>query len=147
MKVLKKLSVVASIIGVVGLGSFAYAADYTSPVEITSELTGKSVENLQEERQSGKTYGELAKDSGKQKEFKSSMLEHRKSILKERVAEGKITQEKVDEMLHKIEENIKDCDGTGRKDMGKENGIGFGEGKRNGRGNGQGMENKIEKNK
>lgn len=143
MRILKKLSVVASIIGIVGLGSFAYAAEYTSPVKITSELTGKSVEDLQEERESGKTYGEIAKDSGKQEEFKSSMLEHRKSILKERVAEGKITQEKADEILNKIEEKMKDCDGTGGKDMGKENGLGFGKGK----GNGQGMGNRMWKNK
>ena len=135
MRNLKKISLVISMVGVIGLGSFAYASDFSTPADITSELTGKTVESLREERQAGKTYGQMAKDAGKQEEFKTKMLETRKAILSQKVSEGKITQEEADLVLKEIETNMENCDGTGSKGVGKKNGMGFGQG--NGQGNGQ----------
>lgn len=113
MKNIKKISLVATLVGVIGLGNFAYASDFGTPVE-----------SLKEERQ-----------------FKASMLENKKAILNERVSQGQITQEEADKILSEIEENMKNCDGTGNKGVGKKYGVGFGRGK--GQGNGQGMKNGL----
>lgn len=151
MKNLKKISLVASLVGVIGLGSFAYASDFSTPADIASDLTGKTVESLKEERQSGKTYGEIAKEAGKQEEFKASMLENKKAILNERVSQGQITQQEADKILSEIQENMKNCDGTGSKGIGKKYGMGFGKGNGQGQGkgqcNGQGMKNGAVKGK
>ena len=44
MKNLKKLSVIASVVGVIGLGSFAYAANSTTPTGIESEIKSQMLE-------------------------------------------------------------------------------------------------------
>ena len=141
MRNLKKISLVTSMIGVIGLGSFAYASDFSTPADITSELTGKTVESIREEREAGKTYGQMAKDAGKQEEFKTKMIANRKAILSQKVSEGQITQEQADLVLKEIETNMENCDGTGGKEVGKKNGIGFGQGQGLGNGEGRGQKN------
>lgn len=132
----KKLLVVFTVIGLLGASSVAYAATTMTPAEITAGLTGKSVETLSQERAAGKTYGAIANEAGKLEEFKSQMLEQKKIILDQRVAEGNITQEQADAIYNSIKDNQANCNGTGNAKMGKNSGAGLGKG--NGMGNNMG---------
>lgn len=137
MKNVSKLVVTAAVIGLVGASGAAYAATSQTPAEIASELTGKSVEELNLERSAGKTYGALAKDAGKLEEFQTQMLEQRKAVLEQRVKEGKLTQAQADELLTAMKNNKAVCDGTG-SGMGRNQGMGLGRGKGMGQGQGAG---------
>jgi len=145
----KKIVAIATVAVVVGATGAVYAATIKTPAEITSGLTGKSVEELYTERQSGKTYGTMAKDAGKLEEFKAQMLEQRKAILDERVKAGTLTQEQADTIYNNMKENQAVCDADGSAGLGMRNGtcagtgsgqgmMGQGKGMRGGFGNGMG---------
>ena len=136
MKMFKKLVMVFTVVAVLGAASAAYAATTKTPAEIAAGLTGRSVETLVQERAAGQTYGAIANDAGKLEEFKTQMLEQKKTILDQRVADGKLTQERADTIYNAMKSNQADCDGTGNAGMGKNAGLGLGQG--NGMGNGQG---------
>jgi len=136
MKSFKKLVMVFTVIAVLGAASAAYAATTKTPAEIAAGLTGKSVEALYQERAAGQTYGSIANEAGKLEEFKTQMLEQKKIILDQRVADGKLTQERADAIYNAMQSNQADCDGTGKARMGKNAGLGLGQG--NGMGNGRG---------
>lgn len=136
MKRFKKLLMVFTVIAVLGATGAAYATTTRTPAEIAAGLTGKSVEVLYQERAAGETYGAIANEAGKLEEFKAQMLEQKKIILDQRVADGKLTQERADAMYNAMKNNQADCDGTGNAKMGKNAGLGLGQG--NGMGNGRG---------
>ncbi len=117
--------------------SFAASA-YNSPAEAVSGLTGKTTEQVAEERAAGKTYGTIALEAGKLEEFKAAMLEVKKEIINLRVAEGTMTQEQADAALKTIEERQATCDGTGNADGNCGLGLGFGRGQGKGQGQGAG---------
>jgi len=155
MKNIKKLFAIITAVGVIGTAGAAFAASVKTPADIAAELTGRTVEQVYEEKADGKTFGAIASDAGKLEEFKQQMLENKKSILDQRVEEGLLTQEEADEIYNNLKENIAACDGSGAARIGKANGVGFGSrqgmgmgknqcagkngaGMRNGRGNGYG---------
>lgn len=138
MKGFKKFVMAFTVLAVIGAGSAVYASAAMTPAEIAAGLTGKSVEALNQERAAGKTYGTIAKDAGKLEEFKSQMLEQKKLILDQRVAEGRFTQERADAIYNSIKTNQANCDGTGNAKIGKNAGAGFGQGQGNGMGKGLG---------
>ncbi|SKA83089.1 Protein of unknown function [Caloramator quimbayensis] len=132
---MRKIALGVLVAGVVSTTTaFAYAS--TSPVDIVSKLTGKSVETLYTERSQGKTYGTIAKEAGKLEEFKAEMLKNKKEILDKRVKDGTLTQEKADEILNAIKNNMANCDGTGSQRIGQKYGVGFGGGQGKGLGRG-----------
>jgi hypothetical protein len=131
MKNLKKYLAVITAAGMIGTASIAFAL---SPVEIASELTGKTTADLTKERASGKTYGTIAKEAGRLEEFKSKMLEERKAILDQRVKEGRLTQAQADEAYNTIKNNQAGCDGTGSAKIGQKYNASFGQGKGQGLG-------------
>ena len=136
MKNLKNMitaSMVAVAISVTSVTVFA-ASKYGSPAEAAASLTGKSVDEVIRIRQEEKkTLGIQADEVGKLEEFQKELLEQKKEVLKERVADGRLTQEQADEILANIETNQASCDGTGTG-IGMRNGLGFGQGMRNGNG-------------
>jgi len=136
MKRFKKLVMVFTVIAVLGAASAVYAATTSTPADIAAGLTGKSVEALSQERSEGKTYGAIANEAGKLEEFKTQMLEQKKIVLDQRVADGKLTQEQADAIYNNIKNNQANCDGTGNARMGRNAGLGMGQG--NGMGNGRG---------
>jgi hypothetical protein len=138
MKRFKNLLMVFTVIAVLGAGSAAYAATTKTPAEIAAGLTGKSVETLYQQRAAGQTYGTIANEAGKLEEFKTQMLEQKKIILDQRVADGKLTQEQTDAIYNNMKNNQANCDGTGNARMGKNAGAGFGQGQKNGMVNGKG---------
>lgn len=143
---LKKLAVLGVVVLTVGATSItAFAAStFGTPAEIAAKVTGRTVEQVTEEKfQNDITYGGVAKNYDSLEEFQAAMLENKIAILNERVAEGTMTQEEADEIITAIEENQTTCDGTAQARIGQKFGAGFGgmmgNGQGRGLGNGQGQ--------
>lgn len=129
----------------IALGGIAFASTFDSPAEVYANLTGKTVEEVYEERGTDMTFGQLADENGLLEEFRALNLESKKAILDERVKDGTITQEEADEILKAMEE---DCTlEPGTRKLGQEYGIRFGgngsgcqgQGRGVGRGQGKGF--------
>ncbi len=143
-KRLLSLGAVTLAIGATSLTAVA-TSQYSTPAETVAGLTGRTVESVVEERsESNKTYGTIALEAGKLDEFKSEVLEIKKASLAEQVTDGKITQDRADDIIKQLEENQVNCNGDGGSQLGRtlgarfgSNGEGLGNGGAN-RGNGQG---------
>ncbi len=118
MKNIKKTALITLAVAIVLTTGVAFAAEFKTPADIVSALTGKTAADVQKERAEGKTYGTIAKESGKLDEFKTQMLEQKKAGLDQRVKDGVITQERADEIYNAVKSNSINCDGTGNG-MGK----------------------------
>lgn len=116
MKRVKKMLVTGIMLLVVGVfcaSAFAESA-YKSPVEALAGITERTVESiLAERKETGKTFGAIAKEAGKLDEYTAECLEIRKDYLLAQVSAGKLTQEEADAILSKIEAKQIVCDGTG----------------------------------
>ena len=144
MKKFKKIALTAAVILAVGATSVAAlaATGHGSPAEFVAELTGRPLESVIAKKNEGdSTYGAIAAEAGFAEEFKARMLERKKAILAEQVAEGSITQEKADEIIAAVEANQANCDGSGSSGSGAGSGMGMGmsSGRRMGNGAGGGM--------
>lgn len=143
MKNLKKTAIVgAAVLALTVTSITAFAATFSTPAELLSGLTGKSVESVIDEKVAeNKTYGALASDYGVLDEYKTQILEEKKAYIEERVEEGTMTRERADAIIANIEENNLTCDGTGYAGGGCGLGAGFGGGNGNGGGvcNGSGV--------
>lgn len=140
MKIKKSISI-AIAVGIIGTMGIAYASTAKTPAEVASELTGKPASELYTQRSEGKTYGTIAKDAGKLDEFKAQMLDQRKIALDQMVKDGKLTQERADEIYNSVKTNQATCDATGSARKGQGCGMGnsgAGRGKMGGCGNNQG---------
>ena len=150
MKKFHKWIVVGMIIlalGAISVVALA-ASPYDTPAEIIAGITGRTEEDVRAERaETGKTYGAIAYEAGKQEEFKAAMNEMREDALAEKVREGQLTQEEADAILARIQERQAECDGTGSGQQNRENLGLFGQGKGDGtcdgqcKGQGRGMGN------
>lgn len=99
---------------VLGGATSVVAATYKSPAEIYAELKGLTVEEAYSERAvTRNTFGQLAEEAGILDEYKSEVLENRKSLLQESVTNGEITQEQADAIIERVELNQAYCDGPG----------------------------------
>lgn len=141
---LKKLAVLGAVVLAVGSTSvMAFAASTAAtPAEIAASVTGKTLEEVTEEKlQNDITYGTVAKNYDSLEEFQAAMLENKIAILNERVAAGTMTQEQADEIIEALRENQLTCDGTGEARIGQKFGAAFGGmmGNGHGLGRGQGM--------
>lgn len=155
---LKKILAVGTIVSIIGVtGVTAFASEYKTRADIVSDLTGKSVESVIEEKQSkGVSYGKIADEAGKLQEFKTAVMELNEEKIKAMVEDGTITQEKADEALEAIKNQQAQCDGTGSKKLGQSLGLRLGgnngnangqrQGNRNGLGNGLNKENGMRRN-
>jgi hypothetical protein len=137
MTKLKKLviaGVTVALIGVTSVTALA-ASGFSSRADALSELTGRTSAEIREQKQAGKSLGEIAAEAGVREEFRAADLEIKKDILAQRVADGEMTQEEADRILEAIEDRQANCDGTGSN--GLKLGAGFGERNRDGEGNGE----------
>lgn len=102
-------------------------------VQVLANLLGKPLEDTYKLLTPGKTLAEIAQENGiSLDKFQQAMLESRKNIIQQRVKDGTITQEQADLMIKNMEQNIKNCDGTGiGRGMGRGSGMdrGFGMGR------------------
>lgn len=137
---MKKTIFIITILAVMLVGAtVAFAADVIkAPAEIVSDLTGESVEDVTEARENGETYGEQAADSDKLDEFKAERLAQYKLALDEAVKEGRITQERADQLYAAMKQRMEACLGTG-EGAGLGTGNGMGGSGMNGQGRGLGM--------
>lgn len=141
MKKVRNLVTASALMVAMGITSFTVfaAAKYDSPKEAVSAITGLSIEEVDALRtEEGQTYGEIAEAEGVLEAFKEELLEQKKEVLERRVAEERITQEKANEILARMEEQSLHCTGRGNAQgmMFKGEGLAFGEG--NGLKNGEG---------
>lgn len=133
----KVAAIIVAVALLVTTGVLVFADSFKSSLDIVSGITGKSAEDITKDRAAGKTYGAIAKDSGKLEEFKAQMLEQRKALLDLRVKDGTITQERADALYNAMKSNQAICNGTGNSGLGMKNGAGCASGSC-GMGNGQG---------
>ena len=112
---MKKTVIFVVILAVMLVGAtVALAADaIKTPAEIVSDLTGEPVEDVTEARANGETYGEQAADAGKLDEFKAERLAQYKLALDQAVKDGRITQERADQLYAAMEQRMEACTGTG----------------------------------
>ena len=102
------------------------APAYGTPAEAAAGVTGRTLEEITEERMSGKPYGLIAAESGMLEEFQAAMLEIREAALAARVESGTLAQEEVDTVLEAIRQRQAVCDGTGAGGCGLRAGWGRG---------------------
>lgn len=108
-----KKSVVVLAVAVMLLGSMsvAFAEASWSPAKTFGEMKGMTEQEAYAYRnEQNKRFGELAQAEGESfyVKFSEEMLEAKKAMLNEMVGLGKLTQERADEILAKLEV----CDGT-----------------------------------
>lgn len=137
MKNIKKFTVVcatALVLATTSVTTFAAPA-YNTAAEAAAGVTGKSIQEVVADRQTGKSYGTIAAEAGKLDEFQTALLEMRKDTLYKMVEYGEITQKQADATLEAIENMQTTCNGTGigaRQGRGRGCGAGRGLGLRNG---------------
>lgn len=129
---MKKLMIGILTAGLLLVGATGvFAATFKSPAEIYAQLKGVTVEEAYAAKATGSSYGQLAAEAGVLDEFKSKMLENRKAVIQDRVANGQLTQEQADAVIKNMEANQAVCDGTGmtgRGGAGRMGGFGQGQG-------------------
>lgn len=102
---MKKILVLTLVLTLV-LGMSVVFAD--SPGQIYQSLTDKTLEDLKQMREEGKTLWEAAEEDGVLEEFKDAVYKDAEEKTNQLVEEGKITQERADEMLAKLKEELKE---------------------------------------
>ena len=118
-------STLAVAMGITSLTVFA-AAKYDNPWEALAGITGKSIEEIEEEHfEEGKMLYEIAEDEGKLEEFRNEVLEQKKEVIEARVKEGSLSRERADQILENIENGTGPCGGGV---AGQNYGLGFGKG-------------------
>ena len=139
MKNIKKLVLSIAAVSILSTRVVFGVVATKTPADIVAGLTGKTVEEVTQERIAGKTYGTIAEEAGKLEEFKSETLQQKKGILDQRVKDGSLTQSEADEIYNSIATNQATCDGKGSAGIGRMNGAGFGQGRGQGMGQGRGQ--------
>lgn len=111
----KKALIIVLSFGILTTG-FISASALVRPktkAELLSELTGKSVQKIEGERLTSKTYGQVASDNDVLDEFQAKRIENHKQFLQEKVANGSVTQEQADQIISQMKQNQANCDGSG----------------------------------
>lgn len=120
------LSMVAvASLGFGSVGVLAYSGE--TPANTYSELMGLTKEEAQLQRkESGKSYGTLAKENGVYEEFSAQMKKNKEEIINEKVRNGELSEADANKYLQQMEDN---CDGSGEsKKSGQELGLKLGRG-------------------
>ncbi|HEY77452.1 MAG TPA: hypothetical protein G4O00_14950 [Thermoflexia bacterium] len=78
-----------------------------SLVEVTAEVTGLSKEEVVAALESGQTFAQIAEAQGVDPQaIVDAFIAEREEMLKEAVAEGRLTQEQADQMLDEMTEHL-----------------------------------------
>lgn len=97
--------VAAAIIGVSGFTAMA-AADYTNPMQLVANITGRTVESVADEQYTtGKSLYTIADEAGKSADFKDGMVTLRKERLDQRVADGTMSRDRADAIVSDMKAN------------------------------------------
>lgn len=87
--------------------------EYKHPAQTLSELSGKTVREIKEEHNLGKSYGEIAKSYGVLDKFKLAKLNARKEKIEGLVRAGKISKEEGQKMYDDFKAYLDKWDGSG----------------------------------
>ncbi|MGL4771957.1 MAG: hypothetical protein ACRC2K_00180 [Clostridium sp.] len=93
---------------------YANAISLQHPAGVLSELTGKTIEEIKKEHNSGKSYGEIAKSHGVLDKFKEQKISARKEKIDNLVKSGKISKEEGQQMYDQYKTYIEKWDGSGK---------------------------------
>lgn len=138
MKHLKQI--LAGGIAVLSLTTSALAAPlYATPAEAAAGVTGKTLEEVQAERWSGKSYGTIAAEAGALEEFQAAVWEMQAQTLAAWAAEGLPTQAQADARLEALQQRQAACGGLGSGFCSPGSGMGGGFGGGMGPGCGRGL--------
>lgn len=97
--------VAAAIIGVSGFTAMA-AADYTNPMQLVANITGRTVESVADEQYTtGKSLYTIADEAGKSADFKDGMVTLRKERLDQCVADGTMSRDRADVIVSNMKAN------------------------------------------
>lgn len=106
-------SLLAIGIGVTTLTVYAQAK-YETPREALSAITGKTIDEIHTLRfEEGMNHADLFETDAQYEEFKSEVLEQRKDRIDERVEDGRLTQERANEIKNQMNEDTEMFDGRG----------------------------------
>ena len=104
-------------LGALGIGAISVSANMYNvqdKAEILSDLTGKSTNEIIEERvNENKTYGTIAIENGVLEEFQDKNLEKMKTNLNEKVETGSISEETANTIIRNKENIMQNCNGSG----------------------------------
>lgn len=92
--------------------SLAYQGRNTGKAATLADLTGKSIEEILDERET-KSYGQIAAENEVLEEYKQVAIENKEQVLQNQVTNGTITQGEADAQITAMEERQALCDGTG----------------------------------
>ena len=115
-----------AIVAAVGLFLVATVAlaevNWKTPAQIVSNLTGKTVDQVQEDRQAGQSYGAQAAAAGELSQFQQERLTPQyKQWLDEAVKSGQMTQAEADDLYETMNTRMAACVGADNA-----NGLGYG---------------------
>lgn len=134
MKSFKKSLLMGALLTTVAASTAFAATSQTTPAEILASLTGKTSQNVwQERRESGKSFGTMASEAGVLSKFQTENREAKQARLNERVAEGRFTKDEAAKIMADFDKRQADCGNGGNMQGGK-----FGKGKQLGPRDGSG---------
>lgn len=111
MHILKKLLATGAVVLTIGLiaptlMTQAAQTKIETPVEITANLTNRTIESILKEMwETGKSPVQIADEAGKLTDFEKETLAQQKKILNQRVKDGLMTQTQADNIINSIEES------------------------------------------
>lgn len=139
MKTFKKSLLMGALLTAVAASTAFAATSQTTPAEILAGLTGKTTQNIwQERRESGKSFGTMASESGVLGKFQTENREARQARLNEHVAEGRFTKEEAAKIMADFDKRQADCSKGDCTSQGKRGGMGKNQGLHNNVAKGQG---------
>lgn len=118
---IRNLALVAGVVSILVVGGTAFAANSTEPINAESNF--RRFKNV---RLSQMSEGKFLDEFKDLEDFKAKMLEQKQEILKQKVEEGLITQEKSYEIRNLIKERQETCNSE-RMMIGRNMGAQFGE--------------------
>ena len=110
----KKIAVALTIMtaAVVSLTAVSYASEWRGPADTLAAIAGKTVEAVEEEKDSGVGYGAQAAELDLLDEFKAARTEAMTARLEQAVEDERITQAEADARLQEISERMSECEGV-----------------------------------
>ncbi len=118
----RKILAIVAAVALLLVATVALAeVNWKTPAKIVSDLTGKTADQVQADRQAGQSYGAQAAAAGELSEFQQERLAQYKLWLDEAVKSGQMTQDEADKLYEAMSTRMEACIGAG-------NGNGFGYG-------------------
>ena len=118
----RKMIAIVAAVALLLVATVALAeVNWKTPAQIVSGLTGKTVDQVQADRQAGQSYGAQAAAAGELSQFQQECLAQYKQWLDEAVKSGQMTQAEADILYETMNSRMAACVGADNA-----NGLGYG---------------------